>query len=109
MDLEIQAQHCDIHPRWRALIERRAAKLADLSQEILRVHVVLVQSTHHQRGNEEVRLLATVPNDTLRAQKTAADMGDAIQAAFTALEREIQAWTARRKQFAKQPTRQRSA
>ena len=103
MDLEIQTQHCEIHPRWRALIQRRMAKLTEFSNGILRVHVTVVHSAHHQRGDEEVRLLVTVPNGTLRVQKKGANMSDAIHASFSALERELEVWTARRKRFTKQP------
>lgn len=97
MQIDIQAQNTEIHPRWRAMIQRRAAKLAELSSRVIRLHVTLVHSTHHLHGNEEVRLLATVPNDTLRVQKMKASMGDAIQAAFSAMEREVQDRLERRK------------
>jgi len=97
MQIEIKAQHCEVHPRWGAIIQRRAAKLTGFCSNIIRLHVTLVHSTHHLRGDEEVRLLAGVPNDTLRVHKAKANMGDAIHAAFTALERELQAWTDRRK------------
>jgi len=97
MQIEIQAQHSEVHPRWRAIIQRRAAKLTGFCNGIMRLHVTLVHSTHHLRGNEEVRLLVGVPNDTLRVQKAKASMGDALHAAFSALERELQAWSDRRK------------
>jgi ribosomal subunit interface protein len=96
MEIELKAQHSEVHPRWRAIIERRAAKLEELSNDIVRLHVTLVHSTHHLRGDEEVRLLATVPNDTLKVQKAKASMGDAIHAAFTALERELATYIKRR-------------
>jgi ribosomal subunit interface protein len=101
MELDVQAQHSEVHPRWRAIIERRAAKLLDFCGDILRLHVTLVHSTHHLRGDEEVRLLASVPNDTLRVQKAQANMGDAIHAAFSALEHELQAFVERRRQARK--------
>jgi ribosomal subunit interface protein len=97
MQIEIQSQHSEVHPRWRAIIQRRAAKLADSCSGIIRLHVTLVHSTHHLRGDEEARLLVAVPNDTLRVQKAKASMGDAIHAAFVALERELRKWTDRRK------------
>jgi ribosome-associated translation inhibitor RaiA len=97
MELEIQAQHSEVHPRWRDIIERRTAKLGELCGDILRLHVTLVHSTHHLRGAEEVRLLASVSNETLRVQKAEASMGDAIHAAFAALEHEIQAFVERRR------------
>jgi len=97
MNIEIQAQHSDVHPRWRGIIERRAQKLLEFCKDILHLHVTLVHSTHHLSGSEEVRLLATVPHTTLRVQKVAAGMGDAIHAAFSALERELQTFVERRR------------
>jgi len=97
MQIEIQSQHCDVHPRWQGIIQHRAAKLTDFSDRIIRLHVTLVHSTHHLRGNEEVRLLAAIRNDTLRVRKSRPDMGDAIHAAFVALERELHTVTERRR------------
>jgi ribosomal subunit interface protein len=97
MEIEIQAQHSEVHPRWRGIIERRAEKLLEFCNDILRLHVTLVHSTHHVSGNEEVRLLATVPSTTLRVNKVEAGMGDAIHAAFSALERELQTFMDRRR------------
>ena len=97
MQIEIHSLNCEVHPRWRAIIQRRASKLTEFYQRIIRLHVTLVHSTHHLRGNEEVRLLLAVPNDTLRVRKSQADMGDAVHAAFAALERELQAWVDRRR------------
>jgi ribosomal subunit interface protein len=97
MRIDIKAQNSEVHPLWGAIIERRAAKLTDFSKDIVRLHVTLVHSTHHLRGDEQVRLLASVPNHTLRAQKVQPNMGDAIHAAFTALERELQNLGDRRK------------
>src|SRR5690242_12319891 len=97
MDIEIQAQHSEIHPTWREIIERRAGKLLEVCNDILRLHVTMVHSTHHLNGSEEVRILATVPNTTLRVHKVEASMGDAIHAAFTALERELHTFAERRR------------
>ena len=101
MRIDIKAHHSDVHPRWQAIIQRRAAKLTDFCQDIVRLHVTLVHSTHHLRGNEEARLLVSVPNDTLRVQKAQPNMGDAIHAAFSALERELLGWVDRRKHHKK--------
>ena len=104
MELDVQAQHCEVHPRWRDIIDRRAAKAHELCGDILRLHVTLVHSTHHLRGDEEVRLLAALPNETMRVQKAAANMGDAIHAAFTALEHEIQGFVERRRDLKRKST-----
>jgi ribosomal subunit interface protein len=97
VQLEIQTQHTDLHPRWREIIERRSAKLREFCKEVVHLHVTLVHSTHHVSGNEEVRVLAMVPGTTLRVQKVAPGMGDALHAAFTALERELHTFVERRR------------
>lgn len=93
MDLEISAQNIDVHPRWRQMIERQLKKLDGKSTALLRLHVTLVHSRHHLRGNEEVRLLATARGRTLHVQKSRANIGDAIRAAFLALAKELESTT----------------
>jgi cold shock CspA family protein/ribosome-associated translation inhibitor RaiA len=97
MDLEISAQHTEVHPRWRQIIDRQLTKLNGKGAPLLRLHVTLVHSTHHIRGHEEVRLLATMPGRALRVQKSRANIGDAIRAAFLALTKEIDADAAQRR------------
>jgi cold shock CspA family protein/ribosome-associated translation inhibitor RaiA len=96
MDLEIQAQHTEVHPRWRELIDRRIDKLDGMGATFVRLHITLVHSTHHLQGNEEVRILAAVSGETLRVQKRKQSMNDALHAAFVALEREYESYQARR-------------
>ena len=97
MDLEISAQHTEVHPRWREMIDRHLTKLNGKGAPLLRLHVTLVHSTHHIRGCEDVRLLATMPGRALRVQKSRANMGDAIRAAFAALAKELQSDVAHRR------------
>ena len=96
MDFEISAQHTEIHPRWREMIDRHLTS-STVKESLLRLHVTLVHSTHHLRGDEEVRLLATMAGRTLRVQKSRANMGDAIHAAFVALANEIESDIAQRR------------
>lgn len=103
MHLEIQSQHTDVHPRWRELIERGVSKLQELCRDLLRLQVTLVHNTHHLRGAEEVRLLLHIPGETLTAHKTAADMGDAIHAAFDALCEELRSFVQRRRDSRRRP------
>lgn len=105
MDTAIQAQHSEVHPRWRDMIEHRAAKLHDYGHDILRLHVTLVHSRHHLRGAEEVRILATVPHETFKTQKAMADMGAAIHAAFEALEHEMHGFFERRRDLQRRAKR----
>jgi hypothetical protein len=44
-----------------------------------------------------VRILATLPGDALKVEKAASDMGDAIHAAFSALQSELHSRSDRRR------------
>jgi ribosome-associated translation inhibitor RaiA len=107
MELDISAQHTDVHPRWRAIIERRTGKLDGLGAPLLRLHVTLLHSPHHLRGDEEVRLVAALPRRTLTVHKKKASMGDAIHAAFTALERELEGQLPKRRDSARRASQRR--
>ncbi|GBD27097.1 hypothetical protein HRbin30_02441 [bacterium HR30] len=103
MHLEVQAQNTQMHPRWKELIDRGVAKLQELHRGLLRLNVTLVHNTHHLRGAEEVRLLLHIPGETFTAQKSAADMGDAIHAAFDALAEELRSFIERRRDGHRRP------
>jgi len=89
MDIEIQTQHIEMRPEWRALIDARLARLAERTPDLLRVHVTLRHGQHHRSGVEEVAIVATCAGATLRADKHEERMQDAIHAALDVLERQL--------------------
>lgn len=91
MEMEIEAQNIDLHPRWKDIVEKKARKLERFSKKITQIRITLIHSRHHLLGNEQVRLWASLPNHTIRIEKTASQMSDAIRAAFVAAEKEIKA------------------
>jgi ribosomal subunit interface protein len=103
MDIEIQTQHVEMRPEWRAIIDERLAHLAERYPRLIRVHVTLKHGRHHVGGVEEVDILASYPGATLRAAKQEEDMRDAVHAALDALERELASHHERRRHFAKVP------
>jgi ribosomal subunit interface protein len=103
MDVEIQTQHVEMQPEWRALIDGRLARLAERYPKLIRVHVTLKHGRHHLRGSEEVDVVATCPGATLRAAKQEEEMRDAVHAALDALERELAAHHEGRRHFGKAP------
>lgn len=103
MDIEIQTQHVDMQPEWRALIDERLARLSERYSRLIRVHVTLKRGRHHQHGTEEVAIVATYPGATLRAAKQEEGMRDAVHAALDALERELAAHHDERRHFGKVP------
>lgn len=103
MDVEIQTQHVDMQPEWRALIDARLARLAERYPKLIRVHVTLRHGRHHLHGTEEVDIVATCPGATLRAAKQEEGMRDAVHAALDVLERELAAHHEERRHFGKSP------
>jgi ribosomal subunit interface protein len=91
MEMEIEAQNIDLHPRWKEIVEQKARKLERFSRKITQVRITLIHSRHHLLGSEQVRLWASLPNHAIRIEKTAPQMSDAIRAAFAAAEKEIKA------------------
>jgi ribosomal subunit interface protein len=89
MDIEIQTQHVAMLPQWRALIERRLARLAERHPEMTRVHVTLKHGPHHQLGCDETDIVASCRGATLRVAKQEDDMHAAVHAALDALERQL--------------------
>jgi ribosome-associated translation inhibitor RaiA len=82
--VEVQTQHIEMQPTWRALIDERLQRLAERYPRVIRVHVTPRHGGHHLRGLEEVTVAATYPGATLRAAKQEEEM----RAALDELERE---------------------
>ena len=103
MDIEIQTQHVDLQPEWRALIDDRLSRLLERYPTLIRVHVTLKHGRHHLHGAEEVDIIATCPGATVRAAKQEEEMRDALHAALDVLERELAAHHEERRHFGKPP------
>jgi ribosomal subunit interface protein len=91
MDIDIQTLHVDMQPEWRALIDRRLARLADRYPRLKRVHVTLKHGRHHLHGVEEVDIVAACAGATVRAAKREGEMRDAVHAALDVLENQLAA------------------
>jgi ribosomal subunit interface protein len=101
MKFEIEAQNMDLNPKWKNLVEKKVKKLERLSKKITQLRVTLIHSRHHLLGSEQVRLSASMPNHSIRIEKTAREIADALTAAFASAEEEIKAVRQTRKGFAK--------
>jgi ribosome-associated translation inhibitor RaiA len=102
IDLEVQARHIAMEPRWRDLIEESTERWADRYPELLRVHATL-QHGRHRHGSEQVSLVANYPKHTLRVEKQGEAMEDAIHAACLAMSRELHQAREGWKRFVKAP------
>jgi len=89
MNVQIEGFNDEITPARRALIDERLSKLTRYDIDIIHVRVTLEKDPHHQKGNDNVRVVLSVPGNTLVANKTGDTLEDALFKAFDALDREL--------------------
>jgi cold shock CspA family protein/ribosome-associated translation inhibitor RaiA len=66
MELKIEARNLDMRKGWLDKIESEKAKLVrHYANLVLHLRVTIESTSNHKEGGFEVRLVATVPNDTV--------------------------------------------
>lgn len=103
MQTYIEGQHTEIPPALRAWISTRVEELNTPHNDILHMRVRLEKNQHHARGNDEARVVCTLPGYTLHTTKTGTTLDEAAIAALTAMERELQQARTRRYEVVKTP------
>jgi ribosomal subunit interface protein len=92
MEWIVTGKNIEITPQLRRLVETKFGKLTRLTDEIITIEVKLISDTHHQRGNEEVHAIISLPKRKITVFEKAEDMRDAINAAADWAEREVKEW-----------------
>jgi ribosomal subunit interface protein len=102
MELHIEGQNVDIHEDLRTLIASRLEKLNAHHNDIIHARVVLVKSSHHQQGSDEVRIfLSMTRRKTLQASKVGKTLEETVNTAFDALTREVSEYRRKRRELDK--------
>jgi ribosomal subunit interface protein len=102
MELHIEGQNVDIQEELHTLIASRLEKLNARHSDIIAARVVLVKSSHHQQGSDEVRIfLSMTRRKTLQASKMGKTLEEAVNTAFDALTREISEYRRKRRELDK--------
>src|SRR3954449_9979935 len=98
--LEISTRWIDLSPPLEAELRKRADRLERHSDRITSCRIAVERPTgnHHQEGGPyRVRVDVTVPGSELVADKSDEELYAAVRAAFDAAERQVEAWSARRR------------
>jgi len=103
MDLHVQARNVTIRPEWSDVISSRVARLADQFPELIQADVILNHTRCEVPKPEDVRIVASVPGQTLRAIRRGAVMTVTLRSALDALERQLAAYRTARHLFTKLP------
>jgi cold shock CspA family protein/ribosome-associated translation inhibitor RaiA len=66
MELKIETRNVELRKGWQTKIEDEKEKLIrNFAAYLLNLRVVIEATTHHKEGGFEIKLVASVPNDTV--------------------------------------------
>lgn len=86
MELKIEAKNLDIRKSWQEKIEEERNKLVrHYASLVLHLRVTIEATPGYKEGGYEVRLLATVPNDTVAVKRWGESVRPLLVEAFDVL------------------------
>ncbi|MEE4240433.1 MAG: cold shock domain-containing protein [Desulfopila sp.] len=66
MELQVETRNVELRNGWQIKIEEEKEKLTrNFAAYLLHLRVVIEATTHHKEGGFEIKLIASVPNDTV--------------------------------------------
>ena len=92
MDLKIECRNMEMDAELQEEVERMATRLHDHHPQLMHARVVLTRNVRHRNGVQACEVLAFVrlpPRRMFTARKSSSVFGEAIRAAFEALDVEI--------------------
>jgi len=86
MELKIETRNLEIRKGWQEKIEAERDKLVrHYANFVLHLRVAIEATTSHKEGGHEVKLVATVPNDTVVVKRTGEKVRPLLIEAFDVL------------------------
>lgn len=86
MELKIETRNLDLRKSWQEKIEEERDKLIrHYAGLVLHLRVAIESTPHHKEGGFEVRLVASVPNDTVVVKRSGEKARSMIVEAFDVL------------------------
>lgn len=99
MDIRIESRNFDVTDHWKAEIKKWMAHLQTGHEDMTHGRITLSKSTHHLHAPNlvEAVVVVTLPKrHTVTAKKSGKQLGEALKAAFSALEGELQKYREKR-------------
>jgi len=104
MELKIEARNVDLRKGWQTKIEEEQAKLIRFYPNfVLHLRVSIEATTHYKEGGFEIKLVATVPNDTAVVTRRAETVRAALTESFDVLTLQLKEMQRKKRQSHKQP------
>ncbi len=86
MELKIEARNIELRKGWQAKIEEEKEKIVrHYANFVLHLRVAIAATTHHKEGGFEIKLVATVPNDTVVVKRKGLNVRPLLIEAFDVL------------------------
>ncbi len=86
MELKIETRNVELRKGWQTKIEEEKEKLVcHYANFILHLRVTIEATSHHKEGGFEIKLIASVPNDTVVVTKKGENVRSLLVEAFDVL------------------------
>ncbi|MBC8208943.1 MAG: HPF/RaiA family ribosome-associated protein [Desulfobulbaceae bacterium] len=86
MELKVEARNVDLRKGWQEKIEEEKEKLIrHYANFVLHLRVSIEGTTHHKEGGFELKLVASVPNDTVVVSRKGEGVRPLLREAFDVL------------------------
>lgn len=86
MDLKVETRNVELRKGWQKKIDEEKEKLVrHFANFLLRLRVSIEATAHHKEGGYELKLVASVPNDTVVVVRKGGNVGPLLVEAFDVL------------------------
>ncbi len=97
MELKIETRNLDLRKGWKEKIEEEKAKLIrNYAGFVLRIRVTIESTSNYKEGGFEVRLVASVPNDTVVVKRWGEKVRPLLVEAFDVLGLQLKSITTKK-------------
>ncbi len=104
MELKIEARNVELRKGWQTKIEEEQEKLIRFYPNfVLHLRVSIEATTSHKEGGFEIKLVATVPNDTVVVTRSAETVRAALTESFDVLTLQLKEIQRKKRKNHKQP------
>lgn len=104
MELKIEARNVELRKGWQTKIEEEQEKLIRFYPNfVLHLRVSIEATTSHKEGGFEIKLVATVPNDTVVVTRNAETVRAALTESFDVLTLQLKEIQRKKRKNHKQP------
>ncbi len=86
MELKVETRNVELRKGWQEKIEEEKEKLIrNFAAYLLHLRVVIEATTHHKEGGFEIKLVASIPNDTVVVTRKGGGVRPLLVEAFDVL------------------------